>query len=174
MNIPKLRIKGYGGTWSIVVLILLHAYFGRPVEPWMPTEAELIVVNGKAIFRHLPGTKSSISQNYLEVNGLRLSCNFTSLGARGGCNFASDLLDTNHPASATYFWMVTRWGFRERMLHSLAQGGHLIISPQKTFEERIWNYSIGWEFYYQMLLGGSILTVVLCFIERLNIKRNSA
>jgi hypothetical protein len=174
MSIPKIPIKGYGGSWSIVVLILFHAYFNRPVAPWMPTEAELFVASGKAIFRHLPGTKSSISQEYLEVNGLRLSCNFTSMGARGGCSFAEDYLASNRPASATYFWMATRWGFRERMLHSLTQDRHLLISPRKTFEIRMLNYTNGWKLYYQVLFGGLILTVVLCFIERLNIKRNLA
>lgn len=169
----KIPIKGYGGTWSIVVLILIHVYAGRPVEQRMPTEPELVTVSGKAIFRHLSGSKSSISQNYLEIEGLRLSCDFSSLGARGGCSYASDLININHPVSATYFWMSTRWGFSERMLHSLTQNNQLVISPQRTFEDRLWNYKIGRDVYYQLLIAGVLLAAVLWFIERLNAKRNT-
>lgn len=171
MRIPRIPTKGYGGTWTIVMLILIYAYAGRPVEQWMPAESELVALSGKAIFRHLPGTKSSISQNYLEVEGLRLSCDFSSLGARGGCSYASGLIDPNHSVHATYFWMPTRWGFSERMLHSLTQNNQLVISPQRTFEDRILNYKIGWDVYYQLLTAGALLAAILWFIERLNAKR---
>jgi hypothetical protein len=167
--------KPWGPTYMqvMVTMFLFHAYFGRPVEPWMPNESELIVITGMANYEYANSTKSSVGGNYLRVNGQVLHCQFGYFGASGGCNFPGVWWDKNKPVSATYFYMRTRLGLRTQMLHSLMQNGQQVILPQRTLEGRILNFKSRGEVYYQIFIFNFFMLVFAWFADRQVAKDNS-
>ncbi|MBC2732438.1 hypothetical protein [Thiobacillus sp.] len=170
---PNIRVKGYGGTWGIVLLIIIYAYIGRPIEPGMPVVSELHEVVGQPVYRQSLATKSAVGLDYFAVNGLRLDCNFGLMGGSGGCGFFNQVIDLKKPVHATYFWMPTRLGYDYRMLHALEQEGRLIVSPQQTYAVYARLYKASWKTYYQLLLFGFIVIIIMWLIERSN-ARNKA
>lgn len=171
LKLNRLFVKGYAATWMVAVLTTLYAYVGWPVKPRMPVITELHAVIGKPLYRHSLATKSAIGVDYFMVNDIRLNCSFGHLGGLGGCGSFIDSIDRKKNVRATYFWMRTRLWFGDRMLHTLEQEERLIVSPQQSYTERMRNYRSWWKSYRQLLFFGVVVTIVLWFIEKLNVKR---
>lgn len=169
-----IRFKGYRATRFMLAVILIHAYFGKPVVPWLPTESELSEMTGIADFMYANPTKSAVGGYYLKVNGKTLNCDVGYYAASGGCNFPGVWWDKNKPVHATFFWMSTRWGFSDRMLHSLAQNGQQVIPPQRTIDHRIQNYETRLEAYYELFAFNVFLLVLSWLIEWRYAKHNSS
>jgi hypothetical protein len=159
--------KDFRWTWGMVILVLLHTYAYRPIEPKMPADSELLVVDG--LPKYVSTNAATISGYAFKVDGMKLNCELGTLSGGSGCEYIGQAVDITQSARATYFWMPTRLWYGYKYLHTLEQRGRLILSPDQSHAHAMKSYRALWVVYRELSWLWIVFAIVTWLLEGLGI-----
>jgi hypothetical protein len=169
-NVPLIRrfFKKFRFTIIFIIFMAICSYLYYPVEPKVPTAAELYEIRG--LPQYINTSTTTFSGNAFQVGKVTLHCDQLSLNGSGGCGFFSIALDKNLAVRALYYWQPTRLWNRYRVLYSLEQDGRIIVTPEQM---RAWSmrcYQGQWEWFFIAFYSTVGLVCIIAFCKMFGIK----
>lgn len=167
----KVFSKEYSGTRWMLIFTIAQYFLIAPVQPWIPDKSELHELVGMPKFQHY--LTSSESGIHFKVDGVLLHCSFSGTGGLNGCDHYEDLILKGKPVRATYFWMTANRWTTAKVLNSVEQDEHMVVSAADTYRRRLISFNAGKETTLFLNLLFSSIVILLWFLERSKSKRNS-
>lgn len=154
-------------TAVLLAVVLIGMNLVPHITPPKPSDSELLHISGKPeIVRSGGITQTRI---YFKVAGVTLHCAYNTFSGGNGCIGFKDRIDMKKDVQATYFMMSLADGTRDKMLNTLDQNGHRLITSNETYDIRLLSYQAN----KTSRLVWSLLIILLLMLLILRVKLDS-